>query len=166
MPNLTIRCGFPESPEGPSGAGIPSELLVFDFGAVNDDLAVCTFCFTLGEVSVTLPESFTGWDLYEFAKQLQLFHGTLQGSIEFQNWSLSMSIVFTVVNPARGTIKIGVTIEPHFSEFSHEDRGVAFSVDGLVMDQSWLPDLVRQIHAVIRDTGVVVRDPWSEHTSQ
>ena len=110
MPNLTIRCGFPESPEGPSGAGIPSELLVFDFGAVNDDLAVCTFCFTLGEVSVTLPESFTGWDLYEFAKQLQLFHGTLQGSIEFQNWSLSMSIVFTVVNPARGTIKIGVTI--------------------------------------------------------
>lgn len=162
MPSFTIHCGFPESRDGPSGVGLLAPWIVFCVNSVEGDLVFGTFCFAIEDLSVNLPATFSGWDLHEFIEQLERFHQTLEGSAKLIDFSHLVHIVLAVANPARGAIKISATVGIYFPEFSPTDRGVEFTVDGLMTEQSYLPGLVREISQLIEETGVIVKDPWSE----
>jgi hypothetical protein len=39
---------------------------------------------------------------------------------------------------------------------------MVFTVDGLLVEQSYLPGLIGQIRQLIAETGIIVRNPWSD----
>ena len=94
-----------------------------------------------------------GYDLSEFAEQLERFHRELAGQAEFTNQEGSVRVLLSMANRGKGRIAVGGEVEL-LHETGHGDEplsglfkwpGGRFVFDGLVIDQSFVPALLQEL---------------------
>lgn len=110
-----------------------------------------------------------GYDIAEFAQRLEMLHKRLEGSATFDNQVGEIRVEITCVDSRRGRLAVGVTFELlHFGRNAAvagvlDKAGGNVSFDGLVLEQSYLPSIIQQLLAFLRDSGVSTSHPMS-HT--
>ena len=106
-----------------------------------------------------------GYDLAEFARELESFHSRYEGSARFRDQSGEVDLEFALVHPVRGTIGITATLG-HWVAWPADWKPVRQQADnrslifqGFTIEQSYLPSLVTQVRQFLAETGVSTVHP-------
>lgn len=132
----------------PEGLATLKVLLTLNAG----DIALHTLCF--------------GFDLERFAAQIEELHHTFDGEASFCNAEGSIHIKMVMAKQSRGRLALGGKIEfLHFPEPAllcvgfRDKPGGDLVFDGLITEQSRLPDLIRDIRRFVQDEGISTMNP-------
>jgi hypothetical protein len=106
-----------------------------------------------------------GYDLAEFAKELESFHSRFEGNATFENQTGEVKLDFSLAHPARGIIGIVVTLSQWIAwpadwaplRQQAEQRSRVFA--GFSMEQSNLPSTVAQIRQFLVDSDISTIHP-------
>ncbi len=150
----------------------------------EDRIAVLSFAFAkvsgrdvdtlvqinLGGVALNFPCTFTGSDLLDFAEALGRMHTTLSGGAQLASFGEEAAIDFAVENSAKGTVSIRGRLRRIYSGTSGNillgrdptDAGIDIRFGGLLIDQSYLPDVERSIRRFLDDESVSTASIWAE----
>jgi hypothetical protein len=123
-----------------------------------------------GALALTFSSYCFGYDLAEFANELEVFHRRYEGVARFVNQAGDMELEFSVVHPGRGIIGVIAKLE-HMATWPRdsaptqekfEQRKLEFQ--GFTIEQSFLPSLVTRIREFIDETGVSTIHPMIDGT--
>ena len=108
-----------------------------------------------------------GCDIKDFADRLEELHDRLEGSARFVNQEGSIQIEVSVADWSRGRLAVGLQIELIPVDWEApiagllEKPGGRFVLDGLVLEQSYLPDIIQQMRSFVRDAGISTVHPMA-----
>jgi hypothetical protein len=109
-----------------------------------------------------------GFDLAEFAREMESLHVRYEGLARFVNqWNPegSLQLELSLVHPGRGVIGVVVTLEQWIAWPSDwapvrqqaERRALVFH--GFTVEQSYLPSLISRVRQFLADTGISTARP-------
>lgn len=106
-----------------------------------------------------------GYDLAEFARDLEALHAQYDGTARFRNLEESCSLECSILYPACGVVAITVAIE-HTTRWPDdlpngktERRPKLLCFDGFTTNQSYLPGLVGEIRTTLDEWGISTTHP-------
>jgi hypothetical protein len=150
-PGLTVSLTCEEAPGGSSHHPL---------GLISGAVAL-----TVGGTASTSFLCF-GYDVSEFASQLERLHRDLKGMAEFINQESTVRIAISVADPRRGRLAVGGEIEfPYFPATDNvlvgmlSRPGARLTFDGLACEQSFLPGFVHDIRQFLRSSRVSLEHP-------
>lgn len=157
----TLTCEVAEDAGWHSGATANLTLAILK---VDAESASCSFSVAVEEVDFSDTRCIFVSELVEFAESLDRLHRTLVGSVRLCDFDGDPILTFTVVDQGRGRVAIGGNFHPlvFFSKTTSSDQfvspnicgdptGVRIAFEGLVCDQSYLPDLYTPIARCLGD---------------
>lgn len=112
-----------------------------------------------------------GYDLAEFARELESFHARYEGVARLINQTGDIQVELSLVNPSRGIVGVVATLE-HYVPWPADYEPVrqqaeirALVFRGFTIEQSYLPSLIAQIREFLAETGVSAIHPMLHDTS-
>jgi hypothetical protein len=129
------------------------------------DLISASLRLQQGALDLTFSFACHGYDLAEFAKQLESLHARYDGTAQFGS-GLEIQLEFILVNRARGIIEIEARLEHHViyprdyvARQHHQAKVRELIFRGFTIEQSYLPQIIAQIREFIVEEGISTRDP-------
>jgi len=142
------------------------------FGDITNDHVRCNLAFSTPDHKIEFGCMFYGINIFNFANELEQLHQKLEGSARLNNWDNEPLLCLTVVDSARGYIAMGGEIRAaiHWTDIRSEDNfidppmygyaaGIRVSFEGLMIDQSYLPAMIRDAREFLNDTGISTEGP-------
>lgn len=124
-----------------------------------------------GTLDLTFSSHCFGYDLSEFARELESFHSRYEGVARFINQTGDVELEFSVAHPGRGIIGIVATLESwvawpaDYAPVRQQAERHSLVFRGFTIEQSYLPSLVTQIRQFLAETGVSTIHPMIHETS-
>jgi hypothetical protein len=118
-----------------------------------------------GKLALMFSSYSFGYDLAEFARELESFHARYEGVARLINQTGDIQVELSLLNPSRGTVGVVAKLEHYFpwpadyAPACQQARGGALVFQGFTIDQSYLPSLVAQIREFLAETGVSTVHP-------
>lgn len=118
-----------------------------------------------GRLDLTFSFLCFGYDLAEFARELELLHARYEGTASFVNQAGNVRLGCSLVHPARGIIGVVVALEhwqawpadfPPLPQVT-ELRSMMFH--GFTIEQSYVPQVVARIQRFLVATGISTVHP-------
>mgnify|MGYP001233698195 CR=1 FL=1 len=152
---IALTCAVAEDAGWHSGA--PANLTI-EFLEMDTESVSCRLSVAVEEVVFSNVRSIFLSELRELAEALSRLRKTLEGSVRLYDFDGAPILTFTVVDQGRGRIAVGGNFHPlvFFSNTTSSDQfispdicgaptGVRIAFEGLVCEQSHLPDLYAPI---------------------
>jgi hypothetical protein len=124
-----------------------------------------------GTLDLTFSSYCFGYDLAEFARELESFHARYEGVARLINQIGDIQIELSLVHPARGIVGVVATLEhwvawpADYAPVRQQAERRALVFQGFTIEQSYLPSLVTQIRQFLDETGVSTIHPMIHETS-
>lgn len=128
-------------------------------------------CIRQGKLNLMFSSCSFGYDLAEFARELESFHARYEGVARLINQTGDIQVELSLVNPSRGIGGVVATLEHYvpwpadYAPVSQQTAGSALVFQGFTIEQSYLPSLVIQIREFLAETGVSTIHPMLNETS-
>jgi hypothetical protein len=148
----------------------PSKIeLAFSFVDGRTATGIATLSMGSEPVVVKLPFSCLANNLVQFHSQLCELRKSLKGSAELVNWSETFQLRMSCVNPGRGLVAIDGKITcgaAGVSELALDQSPWAaeFQFQGLLTDQTFLPEIIATLESVFATPGIDWKSPWEKRS--
>lgn len=106
-----------------------------------------------------------GYDLAEFARELELLHATYEGVARFINQVGSIEVELAIAHPARGVVGVTAKLEhwvswpADYAPFCQQAEQSPLEFRGFTIEQSYLPSVISQIREFLAQSGVSTIHP-------
>jgi hypothetical protein len=143
-----------------------------NFGTITGDHVKCNLTLSTPDHNIQCGCAFYGIDILNFAGSLEALHETLVGSTRLCDWDGEVLLCFTPVNRGRGHIALGGKLHAavHWTDVRTEDNfisppmygdaaGIKITFEGLIIDQSYLPNIIRDSRRFLTETGISTKSP-------
>ncbi|MBN1346042.1 MAG: hypothetical protein JXQ73_25365 [Phycisphaerae bacterium] len=150
------------------GETSPIPQLVLELSKTSDDEADAEITFTTWSGSFRFSFALYGWNLARFADELQRIRERMEGTARLTNFGENIELTFTVAQPARGIVLVAGKIAdgqwlkddaPGHPDVARFEAGFQTRFGWLVIDQSYLPEIVREITGFIVDNKLSTQHP-------
>ena len=128
-------------------------------------------CVRQGKLNLAFASYSFGYDLAEFACELESLHARYEGIARLINQAGDIEIEFSLVHPARGIVGVLAKLEhcvswpADYAPVHQQLEGRALLFQGFTTEQSYLPSLVTQIREFLAATRVSTIHPMLHETS-
>jgi hypothetical protein len=148
-------------------------------GAVGLEMSFCKAgrresCHPEGlvEMCVSLPgHQFSalcfGYDISRFCDDLEQCWKTLKGRSEFMNQEGTVRVIISAADPGRGQLAVAGQVELLGGGIEAPTvgilpfPGVRFTFDGLVLEQSYVPTIIRELRSFLSSEGISTLHPMT-----
>jgi hypothetical protein len=141
-----------------------------DLGKITDDHVKCDLTLSTPDHNIQSGCIFYGFDVLTFAESLEALHQTLSGSARLCDWDGEVLLCFTALD--HGHIALGGKLHAavHWTDIRSEDNfigtpmygdaaGIKITFEGLLLDQSYLPAIIRDCRRFLSETGISTKSP-------
>jgi hypothetical protein len=109
-----------------------------------------------------------GFDYRVFAQQLSHLHKALEGTARLVSFDELFQLNFTVEDPKRGLVSIHgnlswmvpYCIPGNILADAPRNAGAKFTFGGLLIDQSYVPEIAEEVNLFLDRESVDVSSPW------
>jgi len=118
-----------------------------------------------GALDLTFSSYCFGYDLAEFAREMESFHARYEGTARFINQTADVELALSLVHPGRGIVGVVAKLEhwiswpADYAPVRQQAERRSLVLEGFTIEQSYLPSLVTQIRQFLVETGVSTIHP-------
>lgn len=137
--------------------------LALDFGEVCGNWGELLVELEFGQNRIRTRTHLDGWDALEFARELRQLYESLNGTATLSNCDGTFELIFKVVDRGRGRIRVKGKIKTGPSHYFPDDEwsssGIETSFAGLVIEQSYLPEIIDAFDDFLLTSGISTKNP-------
>lgn len=136
--------------------------------AQDSDKVTGTIGFSVGGCSASLDCRLLGYDIKQFITELRTLHKSLAGTARLSSFDELVDLRLGVVDVGKGSIRVDARMRlptdcnsiacPLASGAFGSAIEIVFA--GLRTDQSYLPQMIRELEVFVEESGLSTVSPW------